>query len=1081
MEQSSKTDILSSEKSIADVADELVGLTKNLVKTAQTHDDLRIGFEKILEPALKDIGVESINPRYERLGERAKTIYSGRPDAVHGSVIIEYEPPNAFQSRKSVSDANGQLVDYITKESKGVAKDQQTPYKFIGVGFDGHHIFFVERKGKNNADETFFSSDVYEFNVQSAKTFLTYLRSLSRLPLTAENLAQTFGPSSSLAPGAVSALLDALENWGNKRTSVFFNEWRRLFGIVYGERFTNTQEKEALVLRKYYDVREQANIQRLLFCVHTYFALLMKFIAAELLTLKDSAFSSSFTLELTHASTEELRNKLMDIENGGVYARRGINNFLEGDFFCWYLSAWSPRLEDAIRNITRQLSEFEPATSVIDPESTRDLLKKLYEYLVPKEIRHKLGEYYTPDWLAECILDEAGYNGDISKRLLDPACGSGTFLVLAIKRVKENHKAQQAHSKIVQKITQNIWGFDLNPLAVIAARTNYLFALGSLIEDTQLFDIPIYLTDSVLTPSRTKASFYGEALEVGTSVGPFHIPPQWTEDRGLLLNRALPVVEQMVKNNYSVEEVTKGLHHKNLITSTNEGVAYSFCKKILDLEKDGKNGIWTRILKNAFAPVIGGKFDFVIGNPPWIRWNDLSLEYRKATLNMWKEYGLFSLKGLDSILGGGVKDFSMLFTYAAADYYLKEGDILAFLITQEVFKSKGAGEGFRRFRIGDKKHLKVIKAYDFVQIKPFEAGNKTAAIILKKGEKTNYPVSYEVWEKKKGVPKISSNLLLNDVKSFVDIIQRSARPIGSEVSPWQTLQEGLDEFPVIKGKNPYKGQIGARTTPYGVFWLELKTVRLDGNLIVRNLVELGKTKIRQLEALIEPDLVYPVIRGADIKRWRAEPTIFNLIMQHPKKRIGIPEGRIKKDYPLTYTYLLNFKEELKSRATLKRYYNDKAPFYSQFNISENTFAHYKVVWGRMSNDIAAAVVSDIKTIFGYKNIIPLDTTAFISTETEAEAHYICAIINSMIVRGFIKSFSSAGRGFGAPSSMKYLNIPKYDSKNKLHLKLANASKKLHDERTAGHDDTVLAMEAEVAPLVLQLFADNEESKNLLAI
>lgn len=73
--------------------------------------------------------------------------------------------------------------------------------------------------------------------------------------------------------------------------------------------------------------------------------------------------------------------------------------------------------------------------------------------------------------------------------------------------------------------------------------------------------------------------------------------------------------------------------------------------------------------------------------------------YRDATLKLWKEYGLFSLSSMDVRLGAGEKGFSMLFTYVAADRYLKKGKKLAFLITQEVFKTKGAGEGFRRFKV----------------------------------------------------------------------------------------------------------------------------------------------------------------------------------------------------------------------------------------------------------------------------------------------------------------------------------------------------------------------------------------------
>lgn len=335
-----------------------------------------------------------------------------------------------------------------------------------------------------NKDD-FVRQGPYYFDPKTARTFITYLRTLTRLPLTAENLADRFGPKSKIASMAVSAFADALENWSTERTRVFLKEWKRLFGIVYGEQFSNYQREEAAILSQLYKVDLETNFQSLFFCVRTYFALLMKFIAAELLTLKDTVFGSSFSSQLTHCSDEELKDKLINIEEGEIFIKQGITNFLEGDFFRWYIDTFnSPRLVEAIREMARALSEFEPATTSIVPEATRDLLKKLYQYLVPQEVRHKLGEYYTPDWLAELVINEAGYDGNTLKRILDPACGSGTFFVLAIQRAKEFGKTQKEPPiETAKRIIANIWGFDLNPLAVIAARTNYLFTLGELAQE----------------------------------------------------------------------------------------------------------------------------------------------------------------------------------------------------------------------------------------------------------------------------------------------------------------------------------------------------------------------------------------------------------------------------------------------------------------------------------------------------------------------------------------------------------------------------------------------------------------------
>lgn len=69
-------------------ADTLILKTDSLIRGARTEEELRIGFEKILEPVLISIGIET-KPRYERLGIKDKAIYRGRPDAAHGQVIIE--------------------------------------------------------------------------------------------------------------------------------------------------------------------------------------------------------------------------------------------------------------------------------------------------------------------------------------------------------------------------------------------------------------------------------------------------------------------------------------------------------------------------------------------------------------------------------------------------------------------------------------------------------------------------------------------------------------------------------------------------------------------------------------------------------------------------------------------------------------------------------------------------------------------------------------------------------------------------------------------------------------------------------
>ncbi|MCS7306514.1 MAG: hypothetical protein NZ602_15565 [Thermoguttaceae bacterium] len=216
--------------------------------------------------------------------------------------------------------------------------------------------------------------------------------------------------------------------------------------------------------------------------------------------------------------------------------------------------------------------------------------------------------------------------------------------------------------------------------------------------------------------------------------------------------------------------------------------------------------------------------------------------------------------------------------------------------------------------------------------------------------------------------------------------------------------------------------------------------------------------------------VYPAIRGSDIERWMATPKIFILMTQDPQKRQPYPETQMKSNWPKTFSYLIKFKKILLSRSSKSiRDLMNRTAFYAMFGIGPYTISPYKVAWKFMSNDIFASVISQHKTVFGYKTVIPTKTVAIFSTDTESEAHYLCAIINSKPVRDFIKSFSSAGRGFGTPSVMEHVGIPKFNPKNPLHLKLAEISKKCHQLKAEGKEKEIEKLEKENDELVKKLF------------
>lgn len=121
-------------------------------------------------------------------------------------------------------------------------------------------------------------------------------------------------------------------------------------------------------------------------------------------------------------------------------------------------------------------------------EVDSDIIGTIYStYLTRKEKKEK-GQFYTPPEIVEYILDEVGYKADggiigANKRLIDPACGSGKFLVKAAKRLVEAYKkSDDDPNAILDKVKNSLYGFDLNPFACYLTEVNLLIQVLDLVK-----------------------------------------------------------------------------------------------------------------------------------------------------------------------------------------------------------------------------------------------------------------------------------------------------------------------------------------------------------------------------------------------------------------------------------------------------------------------------------------------------------------------------------------------------------------------------------------------------------------------
>jgi hypothetical protein len=624
-------------------------------------------------------------------GHHNITIATGRPDSVYGSVIVEYKDPKTLSPNKDAAP-NKALVAQLKQRFYDMNREEKRNWNsMFGAGTDGKYFIFLRFR-----DDKWTDQEPLEVNRYSTERFLWALYNLGQKgkPYQPEYLHGDFGSESPVAKEGVRALYKEILAIENPRAEVFFNQWKILFGEVCGYDVENLSDK-LRKLAEFYGVKGKPQPAPLLFAVHTYYAVLIKLLAAEIVSFFNPWMPRQVEKLQSASSPGKLKKELEELESGGIFHQMGITNFLEGDLFSWYLAIWSEPIQVLVRKMISKLDEYNPGTFSEDPAESRDLLKKLYQHLFPKSVRHDLGEYYTPDWLAEHVLNELGYDGDPDKRLLDPACGSGTFLVMAINRIRRwydlnREKCSYDEGELLRRILSNVIGFDLNPLAVMAARTNYLVAIKDLIRHVDSVEIPVYLCDSIMTPAEYGDLFIGSgnvAKVPCSAMKPPHllVPKEIARSPKDVATYA-GVLETCVKNGYSPAEFLSRCHDEGLdITATD---AHSdLYLELVKLDKANKNGIWARIIKNNFAPLFIGRVDYVAGNPPWINWESLPGDYRDSMKPLWQSYGLFSLSGSAGRLGGGKKDISMLFVYSVVDQYLRDGSRLGFVITQTVFKT----------------------------------------------------------------------------------------------------------------------------------------------------------------------------------------------------------------------------------------------------------------------------------------------------------------------------------------------------------------------------------------------------------
>lgn len=551
---------------------------------------VRPGHEKVRHLVTKlltdGLGASSKDITFEHQGFAVR----GRIDALLGRTVVEIKS----DLRKEKFEA--QLAGYL-KDRRAATGDD-----YVGMVTDGA-TFSVHELGEDG--EGLIELGKFAPSVDTPQRLLSWLESVvavqDSLSPDIPRIRIELGRESVLyrrAMRELRTLWDELS--GHPEVMLKRQLWDRLLRVAYG---TEIEAPE-------------------LFLQHTYLVILAKAVA-------------------TAALAERLPDTGRDLLDGAPFRDLGILNAVEADFFDWLLV--DPGGDALVLRIARQAQRFD--LTKIDV----DVLKGLYESLIDPAQRHDLGEYYTPDWLASRIC-AAAIDEPLTQRVIDPACGSGTFLFHALRRLVDAAKAKRMKpAAIVELAGAKVAGIDVHPVAVIFARVTWLLALAPVFAKgrPQSLSVPVYLGDALQW--NTRELMTRSELEI-------LVPPAKPGDPPTVLRFPEDVIDQPQLFDETLDAMLgfaqRGQPSKAIVDWMKAHKVPGDAKmltetydKLVALNDEGRNHIWGYVARNLSRPIWlateNQKADVVVGNPPWVRYSALSkanqerLKNEAGKANVW--------------------------------------------------------------------------------------------------------------------------------------------------------------------------------------------------------------------------------------------------------------------------------------------------------------------------------------------------------------------------------------------------------------------------------------------------------------
>jgi type I restriction-modification system DNA methylase subunit len=947
---------------------------------------------------------------------RPSRLARGRADTQYQNVIIEWEKSLA----KTGEHAKAQLAEYLAGNWQS-----GSAYRFVLIATDGlvwriyapdyeKWLYLPPHENLLTPPELQLT-DAFTLTATNSAEFPFFLdRYLFKTELqkpTLANIKADFGETSAVFLNAMTTLrgyLPTLANDSHWQTA--YQQWEKFLTIAYGK-FDNSQE---------------------IFLVHTYLSMFAKLLAYTVLT--------------GHAEYLP-KETLRKILQGEQFTSLKVERFVEEDFYAWVaVSQHFAVLQTVGRDLMQQLTEYD-----FTQEVQEDILKGVYQELIDLETRHALGEYYTPDWLCEKILASLPLQTD--SHLLDPACGSGSFLRAAIARMRQEFPTLSA-----TQLTQQVVGIDIHPLSVQIAKTTILLALSDLIrQEKRPVTLNVYLANSLLLPEGLAGQLFGETFKMFIDNQPYVLDMGIFESPGdfdtaiSLCSDLADHTSELVSQAMFLKTLQRQLKGSRLATHVHN--LYRIYQALKTAKEEGRDSIWKFILQNSYKPVfLKGRFDIVVGNPPWLTYADVTnANYQKELYELAQTYDLIpkSKANMPHL------EIAAIFLAYSINYFLKANGSLAFVLPRSFLTA----DQHDNTRSGQTKGIELTAVWDLKEVSPWFRVPATVVFAKPSAKPSrSLPETGIAGYLVKGKLE-SPHCHWKSIEHAIEFTE--TRWFYSILSKTKTIRSALTmTFSSSQVKESYYAPLfkqGATIVPRSFYFVEIAQQLPDESdlkdrIIVVKTSEAILREAKQpwknltLAGRINSNFLFRTMLSKNIVPFVSinPPLVLLpiLIKENQGKIIELlNQEKLFEQGELDLAKWFKQAEEMWEENKTERAKGSEMMLYNRLDFQrgltdQNLNLRYLVLYTASAQDANAVVVDrddlDLEFLVESK-------AYWFATDKLDEANYLAGFLNCSYTNQLIKEFQS--RGLFGPRDVhkKILEIPfpKFDGKNDLHCQLAH--------------------------------------------